>query len=64
MRRRFTIHKINKDFAFNNYLTIEACETGLTASLSSNACEYCIDGDDNWKTLSAGTETKSIILYL
>ena len=44
----------------DNYLTIEARENGLTASLSTNACEYCVDGDGNWKTLSAGTATQSI----
>ena len=44
----------------DNYLTIEARENGLTASLSVNACEYCVDGDGNWKTLSAGTATESI----
>ena len=44
----------------DNYLTIYALEDGLTASLSTNACEYCIDGDENWKTLSAGTATESI----
>ena len=44
----------------DNYLTIEALENGLTASLSVNACEYCVDGDGNWKTLSAGTATESI----
>ena len=44
----------------DNYLTIEAIEDGLTASLSVNTCEYCIDGDGNWKTLSAGTTTESI----
>ena len=44
----------------DNYLTIEANEDGLTASLSVNACEYCVDGNGNWKTLSAGTATKSI----
>ena len=44
----------------NNYLTIEALENGLTASLSTNACEYCVDGDGNWKTLAAGTATESI----
>ena len=47
-------------FDINNYLTIEALEDGLTASLSVNACEYCVDGDGNWKTLSAGTATESI----
>ena len=44
----------------DNYLTIEARENGLTASLSTNYCEYCVDGDGNWKSLSAGTSTKSI----
>lgn len=44
----------------DNYLTIEARENGLTASLSTNACEYCVDGDGNWKTLAAGTATESI----
>ena len=44
----------------NNYLTIEALEDGLTASLSENACEYCVDGDGNWITLAAGTATESI----
>ena len=44
----------------DNYLTIEAIEDGLTASLSLNTCEYCVDGDGNWKTLSAGTTTESI----
>ena len=44
----------------DNYLTIEALEDGLTASLSKNACEYCVDGDGNWKSLSADTSTESI----
>ena len=44
----------------DNYLTIEARENGLTASLSTNACEYCVDGDGNWKSLAAGTATESI----
>ena len=43
-----------------NYLTIEALEDGLTASLSVNTCEYCVDGDGNWYTISAGTTTRSI----
>ena len=60
MRRRFTIHKANKGFTPDNYLTIEAREDGLTASLSVNACKYCVDGDGNWKTLLAGTATESI----
>ena len=44
----------------NNYLTIEALEDGLTAKLSTNACEYCVDGDGNWKTLAVDTATESI----
>lgn len=44
----------------DNYLTIEALEDGLTASLSRNACEYCVDGDGNWKSLAAGTATERI----
>ena len=43
-----------------NYLTIEALEDGLTASLSTNACQYCVDGDGNWIDLPAGTTTQSI----
>ena len=43
-----------------DYLTIVALEDGLTAKLSLNACEYCVDGDGNWKNLPADTETESI----
>lgn len=45
---------------WKNYLTIEALEDGLTASLSRNACEYCIDGSGNWVSLAAATATPSI----
>ena len=41
------------------YLTIEALEDGLTAKLSSNTCEYCVDNGD-WTTLAANTNTVSI----
>ena len=44
----------------DNYLTIVALEDGLTAKLSRNACEYCVNGDGNWKTLVANTTTFSI----
>ena len=44
----------------DNYLTILALENGLTASLSKNACQYCIDGDGDWVDLPAGTTTLSI----
>ena len=45
---------------YEDYLTIEALENGLTATLSRNACEYCIDGDGNWKSLSANKATESV----
>ena len=44
----------------DSYLTIEALEDGLTASLTYNSCEYCVDGDGNWKNLAADAETESI----
>ena len=52
----------NIEYVINidNYLTIEALEDGLTAKLSTKACEYCIDGDDVWYTLAANTTTPSI----
>lgn len=63
MRRRF-LNNINKSISGGNnyhseYFTIEALEDGLTASLSTNACEYRID-DGDWVTLSAGSNTPSI----
>lgn len=44
----------------NSYLTIVALEDGLTASLSRNACEYCINGSGDWISLDADTPTTSI----
>ena len=44
----------------DKYLTIDALEDGLTASLSVNACEYCVDGDGNWIALPADATTPSI----
>ena len=44
----------------SNYMTILALENGLTASLSTNACKYCIDGDGNWIDLPSGTTTQAI----
>ena len=44
----------------DNYLTILALEDGLTAKLSSNACQYCIDGDGNWIDLPSSTTTQEI----
>ena len=47
-------------FDIDNYLTIVALEDGLTASLSTNAVEYCVDGDENWTTLAAGATSPAI----
>ena len=43
----------------NSYFTIEALEDNLTAKLSVNACEYCVDNSE-WKSLTADTNTVSI----
>ena len=61
MRRRF-INNSDAQYPtnINNYLTVEALEDGLTVSLSTNACRYCVDGDGNWISLAAGAETESI----
>ena len=48
------------EFDIDNYLTIVALEDGLTAALSGNTVEYCVDGDGNWKSLSSNTNTESI----
>ena len=47
-------------FDIDNYLTIVALEDGLTAALSGNTVEYCIDGDENWKSLASNTNSESI----
>ena len=49
MRRRFlsSVKSISGEGDYqSDYFTIEALEDGLTANLSINACEYCIDGGD------------------
>jgi hypothetical protein len=58
--RRRMLFKKETPINIDNYLTIEALEDGLTAKLSVNACEYCVDGDGNWKILAADTVTESI----
>jgi hypothetical protein len=61
MRRRFLNKKSNSIHISyeSQYFTIEALEDGLTAKLSTNACEYRID-NGSWNTLSAGSNTTSI----
>lgn len=58
-RRRLLI-VADKSINTNDYLTVVALEDSLTAKLSLNACEYCVDGDGDWKTLPADTETETI----
>lgn len=60
IKRRF-LNLINKakNNLLNSYFTIEALEDGLTAKLSNNACEYCVDNGE-WESLAAGTNTETI----
>ena len=60
--RRNLLTAMNKaePSVIKDYLTIVALEDGLTAKLSINACEYCVDGNGNWKILPANTETETI----
>lgn len=61
MRRRF-LNKKSKSISIDyesQYFTIEALEDGLTAKLSTNSCEYTLDGM-TWITLAANTNTQSI----
>ena len=62
MRRRF-LNNIKSISGGNDYhleyFTIEALENGLTAKLSTNACEYRID-NGSWNNLSADSNTLSI----
>ena len=60
LRRRLMKSRKTEGVNSDNYLTIEALEDGLTARLSRNACEYCVDGDGNWKILTKATYTESI----
>ena len=63
MRRRALLSAVlnaQSGSDIDDYFTIEALADGLTASLSVNDCEYCIDGDGDWKTLTANTKTEAI----
>ena len=44
----------------DSYLTIVALEDGLTAALSGNTIEYCVDGDGDWKSLKSNVVSTSI----
>lgn len=60
MRRRF-LNNISKSISdsYSKYFTIEALEDGLISSLSTNSCEYSLDGK-TWINLSANINTPSI----
>lgn len=45
---------------YNNYMTIEALESGLSVMNNYSALEYCIDGNGTWTSLPANTYTQSI----
>ena len=58
--RRMMMQRSAGGSIIDNYLTIEALEDGLTAKLSTNAVEYCIDGSGLWVPLAANTETPAV----
>lgn len=43
----------------NNYLTIESLEYNTYAKVSKD-CEYCVDGNGTWNSLTANTNTVSV----
>jgi hypothetical protein len=45
---------------YNNYMTIEALENGLSVMNNYSALEYCIDGSGTWISLPANSYTSSI----
>ena len=47
-------------FNIDNYMTIEALESGLSVMNNYSSFEYCVDGDNNWKSLTANTYTPTI----
>lgn len=59
-RRRLMMQGKADNPILKDYLTIVALEDGLTAKLSVNTCEYCVDGDGVWKSLPVATETETI----
>ena len=67
MRRRalLSVSKPQAVIDINKYLTIEALQNGLTASMDMSvsygkAIEYCIDGDGNWMAIASKEATKAI----
>lgn len=58
--RLMTVSGANTADPYDNYLTIEALEDGVKVWLGDNDCEYCVDGDGNWKNLPAGERTDAV----
>ena len=45
---------------YNNYMTVEALENGLSVMNNYSTFEYCIDGSGNWISLPAGSYTSTV----
>ena len=58
-RRYISATSASEKINIDNYLTIEALGDGLTVTFTKE-CQYCIDGNGNWITLSANGTTPSI----
>lgn len=45
---------------YDNYMTVEALESGLSVMNNYSTLEYCVDGDGNWISLPAGSYTSAV----
>ena len=59
MRRRALLSQSGKKL-IDKYMTMEALSGGLRAKLTVSACQYCVDGDGDWKDLPADTFTEFV----
>lgn len=63
MRRRALLSQSGKKLFvidIDKYMTMEALSGGLKAKLTVSACQYCVDGDGDWKDLPANTFTEFV----
>lgn len=63
MRRRALLSQSGKKLFvidIDKYMTMEALSGGLKAKLTVSACQYCVDGDGDWKDLPADTFTEFV----
>lgn len=63
MRRRALLSQSGKRLFvidIDKYMTMEALSGGLKAKLTVSACQYCVDGDGDWKDLPADTFTEFV----